>query len=171
MGDDLLGVSWEVCHIVRSPFKNPVLKDGFHSAVGPRSDDVIATADRSQTQQHPDTLSPDGSVLTVATFRSRVHIYCRLSATWVKQKGRFVSTSGSKASPSNYRSPSRDLGVEQNNRASLKVGSGAWRRAKPIRLSSRWTYFTVRSPPPQTGCFDHEVHASVRFYNISGNIL
>lgn len=70
-------------------------------------------------------------------------------ATWVKQKGRFVSTPGSKASLSNYRSPSRDLGVEQNNCASLKVGSGAWRRAKPIRLSCRWTYFTVRSPPPK----------------------
>lgn len=70
-------------------------------------------------------------------------------ATWVKQKGRFVSTPGSKASLSNYRSPSRDLGVEQNNCASLKVGSGAWRWAKPIRLSCRWTYFTVRSPPPK----------------------
>lgn len=100
----------------------------------------------AQCKKHPDALTHGGSVSTVATFTSQVHIYgsvpCSLYELTELNRRAALFQRRVKSSLSNYRSPSRDLGVEQNKCASLKVGSGVWRQAKPITLSTRWTYYT-----------------------------
>lgn len=78
--EDLFGVSWEIYHIMKSKIKNAILKECqkcfiVRSVFKAGAMMSLPRRPEAQHKEHPDALTPDGSVSTVAIFTSQVHIY------------------------------------------------------------------------------------------------